>query len=93
MDASYFHERVLVSPLFQMIPLKRKKHDEIMGAFGNTFEDYCCDIMKRMFPEHSNHLLMCQRYDEEHKEKLEIDAAIKQNDKAIILIELKKPPW
>lgn len=88
MDPIYFHERVLTSPMFHMIPLKRKTSNEIFAAFGYAFEDYCCDILERMYPSTGNNILM--RNEEYHKngENLQIDSVIKQNSSAI-LFEIK----
>lgn len=51
-DPIFYAEKTSVGPLFALI--KEKKKDEvnrIFDAFGSAFEEYACDILKRMYPE------------------------------------------
>lgn len=88
MDAIYLHESVLVSPMFHMIPLKREKANQVFAAFGNAFEEYCCDILDRMYPIKSKHMLFRQKNYRQNGQNLEIDAVILQSNTAI-LFEIK----
>lgn len=91
MDPIYFHERVLTSPLFHMIPLNREKANEIFVAFGYAFEDYCCDILERMYlttTATTNHTLLRQKEYRYNGQHIQIDAIIKQNHTAV-LFEIK----
>lgn len=88
MDAIYFHESVLVSPMFLMIQFKRKSANQIFTAFGDAFEDYCCDILGRMYQADTDHILLRQKSYQRQGQNLEIDAALLQN-KTAILFEIK----
>jgi hypothetical protein len=88
MDPIYFHECVLASPMFHMITLNRKDHNQVFTAFGNAFEDYCCDILERMYPTRSSHTLLRQKNYQQRGNNIQIDAVIKQNNTAI-LFEIK----
>lgn len=71
----------------------KKKGNEIFSAFGKAFEEYTCDILKRMFPDISNQKpkrLECnlEITSPTSKNSIEIDALI--NDMThIILFEIK----
>lgn len=56
LDPYFFCEKATVGPLFHILKLDRnkKKGNEIFSAFGNAFEEYTCDTLKRMFPDISN---------------------------------------
>lgn len=88
LDAIYFHESVLVSPMFLMIQLKRKSANQIFSAFGDAFEDYCCDILDRMYSDKAEYTFRRQKSYQQQGRNLEIDAALLQN-KTAILFEIK----
>ncbi|MFC6552443.1 hypothetical protein [Cohnella cellulosilytica] len=88
LDPVFFHERVLVSPIFQLIRLNSFNHNEIFSAFGNAFEDYCCDILKRMYSTttRENNLIRQKEYlRRDGQTLLQIDAAILREKTAVIL--------
>ena len=47
LDPTFFVERVSIGPLFHVA---KEKGLEIFGAFGDAFEEYVADILKRMYP-------------------------------------------
>lgn len=95
LDAYFFCEKATIGPLFRILKMEKhkKRGNEIFGAFGDTFEDYTCNALKRMFPDLSNQSpkrLECNYFinSKGSKDKLEADALI--NDVLhIILFEIK----
>ena len=95
LDPFFFCEKATIGPIFHILKLNRhkKKANEIFGAFGNAFEDYTCDTLKRMFPDISNQTpkrLECNLEIKTSlsKDVLEIDALI--NDVIqVVLFEIK----
>lgn len=52
LDPVCYSERASVGPVFLLAKNKSEgKANEIFGAFGNAFEKYACDILRRMFPD------------------------------------------
>jgi hypothetical protein len=52
LDPIFYSEKAMVGPLFILAKQKPEhKANEIFTAFGNSFEDYACDILQRMFPD------------------------------------------
>lgn len=91
LDPVYFHERVLVSPIFQLNQGDKKNSNLIFSAFGEAFEDYCCSILNRMYPTNTlwNNLIIQKEYkNDKGKTVLQIDAAILRGNSAI-LMEMK----
>jgi hypothetical protein len=95
LDPYFFCEKATIGPLFHILKLNRYKNrgNEIFGAFGNAFENYTCDILKRMFPDISGQTpkrLQCNLKIKTalSKDILEIDALI--NDMIqVVLFEIK----
>ena len=62
---------------------------EIIGAFGNAFEDYACDILQRMFPDISGVMtkrLSCHiRKADLAGSEIEMDACLNDVVEAVIL--------
>ena len=94
-DPYFFCEKATIGPLFHILKLDRnkKKGNEIFSAFGNAFEEYTCDTLKRMFLDISNQTpkrLECNLKINSSisNDSLEIDALI--NDLIdIVLFEIK----
>jgi len=95
LDPYFFCEKATIGPLFHILKLNRynNKGNKIFGAFGNAFENYTCDILKRMFPDISGQTpkrLECSWKIKTalSKDILEIDALI--NDMIqVVLFEIK----
>ncbi len=53
LDPIFYSETASAGPLFHLLGNKvsNSKANEIFSAFGHAFEDYACDILKRMFPD------------------------------------------
>ncbi|MBC8263560.1 MAG: hypothetical protein H8E47_05490 [Anaerolineales bacterium] len=93
LDPVFYSEKASIGPLFLLT--KKKSGDEaneIFGAFGNAFESYACDILKRMFPDISGVLtkrLSCNIHGTDQAgNEIEIDACL--NDVTeIVLFEMK----
>ncbi|MFA5033960.1 MAG: hypothetical protein WC614_13210 [bacterium] len=93
LDPVFYSEKASVGPLF--IISKRsldRKANEIFGAFGNAFESYISDILKRMFPNTSGILtkrLSCNvKGIDPTGNEIQIDACL--NDiTEIVLFEMK----
>ncbi len=56
LDPYFFCEKATIGPLFHILKLEKhkKRGNEIFGAFGDAFEEYTCNTLKRMFPDFSN---------------------------------------
>jgi len=91
LDPVFFSERASVGPLFTIIKGERKVN-EIFGYFGNAFEAYTCDILKRMYPDPGPGLvnrLTCSLKGKEDNQEIEIsDACLNDFDK-VVLFEIK----
>ena len=93
LDPVFYSEKAFVGPLFLLTRGKSDdKANEIFGAFGNAFEGYACDILKRMFPDISGVVtkrLSCNiRGTDQQGNEIEIDACL--NDiTEIVLFEMK----
>ena len=53
LDASFFNEKAMVGPIFSLIKANPSEANKIFTAFGQAFEEYACDILKRTFCEES----------------------------------------
>jgi len=89
LDPVFFSEKMTVGPLFLLPPEKREK---AFTSFGKTFEDYVCDILKRMFPDLSqvaNKRINCNIIGKDQdKQEFEIDVCL--NDiTEVVLFETK----
>jgi hypothetical protein len=89
LDPIYYSEKASIGPLFL---LPQEKREKAFAAFGMAFEDYVCDMLKRMFPDVSgviNKRLSCKIEGTVQKgQQLEIDACL--NDIFdIVLFEIK----
>ncbi len=53
LDPVFYSETASAGPLFHLLgnEVSSNEANEIFGAFGHAFEDYACDILKRMFPD------------------------------------------
>jgi hypothetical protein len=53
LDPVFYSETASAGPLFHLLSneVSNSKANEIFSAFGYAFEDYACDILKRMFPD------------------------------------------
>ncbi len=92
MDPIFYGEKFSVGPLFLLTGKYPGKQNELFGAFGRAFEEYACDILRRMYPRSDNSLtehLSCNTIiKRDEKLELEIDAHL--NDaRAIVLFEMK----
>ena len=94
LDPILFSEKATVGPLFHLLDkeLTQSEANTIFSHFGETFENYSCDILKRMFPDSSSGLakrLSCNAngYDEADTE-IQIDAYL--NDAVeLVIFEMK----
>lgn len=89
LDPVFYSEKASVGPLFL---LPEKKREKVFADFGRAFEDYTCDILKRMFPDISsavNKRLSCNIVGTIQKgQEVEIDACL--NDiTEIVIFETK----
>ena len=52
-DPVFYSETASAGPLFHLLGsgVSSSRANEIFGAFGYAFEDYACDILRRMFPD------------------------------------------
>jgi len=51
LDPTFFIERISIGALFHVAKGKKRSESlEIFTAFGNAFEEYVADILKRMYP-------------------------------------------
>jgi hypothetical protein len=53
LDPTFYSERISIGPLFHLVAgaaARRGKDNQIFGAFGNAFESYAIDILRRMYP-------------------------------------------
>jgi hypothetical protein len=95
-DPVFYSEKASVGPLFHLLNmnLSEDNANEIFGAFGNAFEKYSCDILKRMFPETSGALykrLECNIPIEggsQSQGQIEIDACL-DDVVEVVLFEMK----
>ncbi len=77
LDPVFFSEKLTIGPLF-LVPKTRR--EKAFTNFGKAFENYVCDILKRMFPDLSkvtnkriNCNIVCKTQD---KQEFEIDACL-----------------
>jgi len=96
LDPLFYSEKASIGPLFQILKgnVSREKSNEIFGAFGNAFENYACDILKRIFPDIASTMtqrLSCNitlQQSNQSGKTIEIDACL--NDVTeIVLFEMK----
>lgn len=92
-DPILFSEKASIGPLFHLLgkQVTESQANTIFGAFGDAFESYACDILKRMYPHTPGFAqrLSCkvEGYDEERK-GIEIDAYL-HYPKELVLFEMK----
>lgn len=93
-DPIFYSEKASVGPLFHLLDKQETNGqvNTIFGAFGDAFENYSCDILKRMFHHSSGSLakrLSCNVKGEDQKgDEIEIDAYL--NDAVeLVLFEMK----
>lgn len=89
LDPVFFSEKMTVGPLFL---LPKEKREKAFTDFGKTFEDYVCDILKRMFPDLSqaaNRRINCNIFGkDEDKQEFEMDVCL--NDiTEVVFFEIK----
>ena len=89
LDPIFYSEKASIGPLFL---LPQEKRAQAFADFGSAFEDYVCDILKRMFPDVSgavNKRLSCNIVGTVQKgQEIELDACL--NDITnIVLFEIK----
>lgn len=88
-DPVFYHEKASIGPLFH---LPGNKFNLSTSAFGNAFEEYCCEILRYMYPDGSGILvkrLFCNRKVLSHNgEEYEIDAYL-NNETDLIIFEMK----
>lgn len=96
LDPFFYAEKASVGPLFHILKenVSGNKSNEIFAAFGKAFENYACDILRRMFPDIPSALTQRLRCNIKLCEKnrsgdeIEIDAYL--NDVTeIVLFEMK----
>jgi hypothetical protein len=53
LDIAFFTDKASVGPLFHLLQqnLRRNQGRDIFSAFGYAFEEYACEILKRMYPD------------------------------------------
>jgi len=97
LDPVFYSERASVGPLFHLVGPNAAsgKVNRIFGAFGEAFEDYAADILRRMYPEGSAPLarrlsLNVKGRDREGRQ-LEIDALL--DDVTEVVIVETKAAW
>ena len=96
LDSVFYSEKASVGPLFHLIQeeTSKGKVNEIFSAFGKAFENYSCDILRRMFPNVS---LLTERLQcnvpiiDKDRNDLEIDACL--NDVTELVIFEMKAAW
>ncbi len=94
LDPVFFSERASVGPLFLLSKNKpQNKANDIFAAFGESFENYAGDILRRMFPEAPGlfNRLSCNLKISETNQSdnmLEIDACLNEVTE-IVLFEMK----
>jgi len=49
-DPIFYSEKASVGPLFHLASAATVNANSVFGAFGMAFENYSCDIFRRMFP-------------------------------------------
>jgi hypothetical protein len=95
-DPVFYGEKASVGPLFHLLKENppSEKVNQIFGAFGKAFEEYSCDILRRMFPSTNGVLskrLGCNIIIKERNQsrgQIEIDACL--DDVAeLVLFEIK----
>jgi hypothetical protein len=89
LDPIFFSEKLTIGPMFL---LSKEKREGAFTDFGNAFENYVCDILKRMFPDlpkATNKRINCNTFCEiGGKIEFEIDACL--NDVTeVVLFETK----
>ena len=97
-DPVFYSEKSSVGPLFYLVrETSSEKANHIFGAFGHAFEEYSCDILRRMFPQTTGVLskrLECNSViQESHRaqSQIEIDASL--DDVVEIIIFEMKAVW
>jgi hypothetical protein len=98
-DPVFYSEKASVGPLFHLLSetCSREKANKVFGAFGNAFEKYSCDILRRMFPDTGD--VFCKRLecnlrimtDSLSQSEIEIDACL--DDVVEIVIFEMKAVW
>ncbi|MGV8120651.1 MAG: hypothetical protein AB2L14_12900 [Candidatus Xenobiia bacterium LiM19] len=90
-DPLFFSEMLMLGPLFNIIKHNNQKVNELFGAFGKAFEEYACDILKRMYSEipgfatriyYNHNIFDC------HNVQYEVDAILDEV-KVIMIFEIK----
>jgi len=93
LDPLFYSEKASIGPLFFLTKEESNdKANEIFGAFGHAFENYSCDILRRIFPDVPDTLtkrLSCNIIGADQTGKpIQIDACL--NDVTeIVLFEMK----
>ncbi len=85
LDTIFFNEKAMIGPIFMLIKGKPGEANKIFTAFGNAFEEYACDILKRMFCKESlEKQLNCKWKVSGNEGEIEIDACLNKNQMAVI---------
>ena len=96
LDPIFYSEKATVGPVFHLLPRDHsdRKANTVFAAFGAAFENYCCDILRCMFPAGNGPLssrLECNvvlRKAGRRQEQTEADACL--NDVTeVVLLEMK----
>lgn len=96
MDPVFYSQKASVGPLFHVIQNAKSngKVNEIFSAFGKSFENYSCDILRRMFPTVAflTERLQCNvPVVDKDRNVLEIDACL--NDVSEVVLFEMKAAW
>jgi hypothetical protein len=89
LDPTFFIERVSIGALFHIVKGKtRSESNRIFAAFGDAFEEYVADMLKRMYP-HSpglvDRVMFGMKGRDGKGKKFEIDGAVFDVSKGIVL--------
>lgn len=90
LDLFFYSEKALIGPLFHILR-DGANSNRIFGAFGDSFESYACDILRRVFPESSSEIakrLYCNMKINAANKKgasFEIDACLDDVSEVVIL--------
>lgn len=91
LDPIFYNEKASIGPLFILTKNKTPgKANQVFGAFGKAFENYTCDIFKRMFPDINGKKQLLYKLEKEgqDKNKFEIDACVNK-DRRSVIFEIK----
>lgn len=94
LDPSFYSDNLMTAPLFHVATLPEVNANQVFGAFGDAFEDYALDVLKKRYPTSSvlaPRLRWGLKAQDAANRQFEVDALI--NDVTEGVVAEIKAPW